>query len=72
MKDEPVKPFKEPRVFSILSATANNEIKMKLGPISYVMRSFPEWFESIVGIDMSSADSNRIVTGLRRVKDDLR
>lgn len=61
LKDEPVKPGKEARVFMILSAASNTWIKRVLGPIAVVMRRFPAFFESSVGIDMSSSDCMRVV-----------
>jgi hypothetical protein len=68
LKDEALKPGKNPRVFNILPATGNNWIGRIAGPLFILMRRYFAHFESAVGVDMSSSDSMRLVEALRIVQ----
>lgn len=71
LKDEAVKPDKAARVFTILSATTNTWLVRILGPLRAFMRANFSFFESAVGVDMSSEDCMRIVEHLRGVQQAL-
>lgn len=71
LKDEPVKPGKEARVFTVLPASFNITLSRVLAPVSAAMRAHPEFFECWVGVDMTSSDVERLVRFLRHVCPDL-
>jgi len=62
LKDEPLKVGKMPRVFVCLPAEVNIASKMSFAPIQQFMRANCLFFESMVGINMTSLESNKIVT----------
>lgn len=67
LKDEVRAKGKLARLFSVLSAAWNVRFKQDMAPISVFERSFPEFFESAIGIDMTSADCSRIPVALAQV-----
>lgn len=71
LKDEPVKPNKAPRVFTCLSASYNLHMKKEYSAIKCFMRANFEFFESAVGIDMTSSQCNKIINRLRAVDPSL-
>lgn len=71
LKDEPVKPNKPPRVFTCLSASYNLHMKQEYSPIKCFMRANFEFFESAVGIDMTSSQCNKIISRLSAVDPSL-
>jgi hypothetical protein len=71
LKDEPVKPGKKPRVFTCLSASYNLLLKETFAPIKAFMRANRTFFESWVGVDMTSAECRSLVDHLRVVNDTL-
>lgn len=71
LKDEPVKPGKKPRVFTCLSAAYNMLLKQKLAPVKAFMRSNRTFFESWVGVDMTSKEASELVAFLKAVDPSL-
>lgn len=71
-KDEPIKPGKVPRLFSVLGAAANLWMKQACSAVKIMMRAHLEHFESTVGIDMSSRDCARVIRHLASVDPDLK
>lgn len=71
LKDEPVKPGKEARVFTVLPVAFNLTLARVLAPVFAAMRAHPEHFECWVGVDMTSPDVERLVRFLRNVCPDL-
>ena len=71
LKDEPVKIGKMPRVFSCLSAAFNMVLKQHLSPIKSFMRANRDFFESFVGVDMTSKESGAVVDQLKRLDSSL-
>jgi len=67
LKDEPVKPSKKPRVFTCLSASFNMLLKQKLSPIKSFMRAHRTFFESWVGVDMTSREAGELVAFLAAI-----
>lgn len=67
MKDEAVKPGKAARIFTILSAAFNILETRVMSPVFAFMRKYPEYFECMVGIDMSGTGGDLIVEILKRV-----
>jgi len=64
LKDEPLKPLKKPRVFTCLSASYNMLLKQKLSPVKSFMRAHRTFFESWVGVDMTSREAGELVAFL--------
>ncbi|APG76773.1 hypothetical protein [Beihai picorna-like virus 57] len=71
LKDEAVKPGKHPRVFICLPFSMNIVLKRYGSPWKSFMRANPEFFESSVGINMTSAECNRIPRHLATVNPEL-
>lgn len=71
LKDEGTKPNKFARVFSVLPAAFNIELKRAVRPVLDFMRANCDFFEGYVGVDMTSADSARVVAHLSRVDPSL-
>jgi ApbE superfamily uncharacterized protein (UPF0280 family) len=71
LKDEAVKPGKMPRVFICLPAAVNLKHKMDTAPIDSFKRNYCGFFECYVGVNMTSADVNKIPRQLRQVDPDL-
>lgn len=71
LKDEGTKPNKFARVFSVLPAAFNIELKRAVRPVLDFMRANCDFFEGYVGVDMTSADSARVVAHLARVDPSL-
>lgn len=67
LKDEPIKTGKMPRVFTCLPAAYNLLLKQQLSPIKSFMRAHRTFFESWVGVDLTSVESSSVVEQLRRV-----
>jgi len=65
-KDEPIKPGKFPRVFINLPFAFNMHLKQK-GVWKSFVRANMQFFESAVGINMTSAECNKIVSFLQSV-----
>lgn len=61
LKDEPVKPGKRARVFTCLPIAFNILLKQHLSPVLIFMRSNVGFFESFVGVDMTSSDCERYI-----------
>jgi hypothetical protein len=71
LKDEPVKQGKAPRVFTNLSFAYNMQLKMILAPVKSFMRANFLFFESAVGINMTSAECNKIPQALATIDPSL-
>jgi hypothetical protein len=71
LKDEPVKPGKNPRVFTCLSMAYNMLLKKYMAPVKSFMRANFTFFECAVGIDMTGSDAERIVRFLVSVDPSL-
>jgi len=71
LKDEPVKKDKMPRVFTCLPASYNMILKKYMAPVKAFMRANWQFFESAVGVDMTSADAERLVEFLCMCSPDL-
>lgn len=67
LKDEPVKPGKFPRVFICLPFSINFVAKKYGSAWKKFMRSNLQFFESCVGINMTSADCNKVIHILKSV-----
>nr|WPV63268.1 MAG: polyprotein [Jingmen bat marnavirus 2] len=65
LKDEPVKPGKLPRVFIVLPF-AYNFVMRRHGAWQYFMRDNCDFFESAVGINITSNEAARLVDHLRK------
>lgn len=72
LKDEAVKPGKMPRVFVCLSMAFNLVLKRYTAPIKAFFRNNPKFFESYVGINMTSVDINILVSELMTIDPELR
>lgn len=70
LKDEPVKPGKMPRVFIVLACAYNFSMR-KHGAWQLLMRANPMFFESAVGINMTSCEANKIIAHLAEVDPSL-
>lgn len=67
LKDEPARPGKEARVFTVLPVSFNVCLARVLAPVYAAMRAHPEFFECWVGVDMTSPDVERLVRFLKHV-----
>jgi hypothetical protein len=64
LKDEAIKEGKLPRVFTNLSACANIFQKQKFKAMTNFIRANWKFFESLVGINMTSSECNKVVDHL--------
>lgn len=64
-KDEALKPDKRPRIFICLPFPYNMCLKKYFAPIVCFMRAHWSFFESAVGVDMTSSSCNQIVHKLK-------
>lgn len=71
LKDEPVKPGKAPRVFICLPYAMNLVMKRYGSSWKSFIRANHAFFESAVGINMTSRECNKIPNTLRQVCHDL-
>lgn len=71
LKDEAVKLGKSPRVFICLSFAFNLVMKRRSASWKSFMRANPEFFESMVGINMTSSECNKVVSILKSVSPEL-
>ena len=60
LKDEPRPPGKLARVFSVINAGWNMRYKQVMAPFSVFERANADFFESMIGIDMTSEECARI------------
>jgi hypothetical protein len=67
LKDEPVKDNKMPRVFNCLPASFNLVSKKKHSGWKTLMRNNIGFFESAVGINMTSRECNKIINVLKLI-----
>lgn len=65
-KDEPIKPEKRTRIFNNLPF-AINFVSKRIGIWKNLMRTYPSFFECVVGIDMSGVGVGQVVSYLARV-----
>jgi hypothetical protein len=65
-KDEPNKPNKFTRIFTSLPYSFNFLMKKYGGPMKSFIRGNQEFFESMVGTNMTGLDCNRVVELLRK------
>jgi hypothetical protein len=66
LKDEPVKTGKMPRIFNVLPDVFNSLLKKYAGPLRKFMRANPFFFESMIGVNMTSVEGvNELVNRLR-------
>jgi hypothetical protein len=70
-KDEPNKPNKFTRIFTSLPYSFNFVMKKYGGPFKSFIRSNPEFFESMVGTNMTGLDCNTVVNLLQKVDPSL-
>lgn len=70
-KDEAVKPGKIPRIFTNLPFATNLLLKQKLAPLILLMRANWQFFESAVGINMTSLENGRLIAHLKEVNPEL-
>jgi len=71
LKDEAVKLEKLPRVFICLPFAFNLAMKKRASAWKSFMRANPEFFESMVGINMTSSECNKIISILQSVSPNL-
>lgn len=71
LKDEPIKYNKIPRVFNNLPMAFNLVNKEFGSAWKNLFRANSEFFESTVGIDMTSSDSNRFINYLKTINPEL-
>ncbi len=67
LKDEPLKPGKMPRVFTVFPAAFNFLLKEYLAAVKSFIRANPTFFESAVGVDMTSHFAMIFVVHLQTV-----
>lgn len=67
LKDEPLKPGKMPRVFICLPMAMNLVAKKYGSAWKSFTRANLQFFESCVGINMTSTDSNKVISILRSI-----
>lgn len=67
LKDESVKPGKAARVFTILPTVINHVSREEMRCAYAAMRMYPDFFECMVGIDMSGNGPDFLVSLLSRV-----
>jgi hypothetical protein len=72
LKDEAVKPGKMPRVFACMPAAYNIVMKKYGAPWKQFVRAHWEFFESFVGINMTSGECNKLVQYLASVDPTLK
>jgi hypothetical protein len=71
LKDEAVKPNKLPRGFICLPFSYNAKMKQHLSAVKSFIRANFSFFESAVGINMTSPEANKIIAHLQRLDPDL-
>jgi len=71
LKDEITKDGKHPRVFVVLPAAFNIVLKKYSSPWKSFMRANFEFFESAVGINMTSSEALKVLNSLRSISPDL-
>jgi hypothetical protein len=67
LKDEALKEGKLPRVFINLSSGFNADLKKIFSGFMSFLRAYPFFFECMVGINMTSADCNKLVAFMKTV-----
>lgn len=66
IKDEALRKGKTPRIFTNLGSAYNVVLKKRLARVLNYMRAHPEFFESYVGVSMSTLDGTNVVRHLKR------